>query len=338
MHCFTRATLIFCALLMGFSLGAHAKVLKVATLSPDGSSWMVIMRQAGKDIAAQTDNRVKFKFYPGGVMGNDQTVFRKIRAGQLQGTATTGGAMSGFYKDAQLYGLPVIFKNQQEVDYVRKKMDPQIMQGLEDNGFVSFGLAEGGMAYVMSKAQTPDVDELGSRKVWLPSDDQAMLETAQAFGIHPVPLSLGDVLTSLQSGLIDTVATSPIGAIALQWHTQVEYITDVPLVYLYAVLAVEKKSFDKISPADQQLMRDIMGKAFVEIDQLNRKDNVNAMKALQNQGLKLISPSDAQLQQWYKMAAHSRQQAIDNGQVTQEGVDQVTRYINELYESQAANR
>lgn len=338
MHRFTRANLIFFALLMSFNIGVQAKVLKIATLSPDGSSWMVIMKQAAKDIASQTDNRVKFKFYPGGVMGNDQTVFRKIRAGQLQGTATTGGALSGFYKDAQLYGLPVIFKNQQEVDYVRKKMDPQIMQGLEDNGFVSFGLAEGGMAYVMSKTQTSDVDELGSRKVWLPSDDRAMLETAQAFGIHPVPLSLGDVLTSLQSGLIDTVATSPIGAIALQWHTQVEYITDVPLVYLYAVLAVDKKAFDKISPADQQLMRDIMGKAFVEIDQLNRKDNVNAMKALQNQGLKLVNPSDAQLQQWYKLAAHSRQQAIDNDQVTQEAVDQVTRYIKELHESQAANR
>lgn len=337
MHRFTPATLIFCALLLGFSLGAQARVFKIATISPDGSSWMVLMKQAAKDIAEQTDNRVKLKFYPGGVMGNDQTVFRKIRAGQLHGTATTGGAMSVYYPDAQLYGLPVIFKNQQEVDYVRKKMDPQIMQGLEDKGFVSFGLAEGGMAYVMSKSQTPDVDELSARKVWVPSDDRAMLETAQAFGIHPVPLNLGDVLTSLQSGLVDTVATSPIAAIALQWHTQVEYITDVPLVYLYALLAIDKKAFAKVSKEDQQLMRDIMGKAFVEIDQLNRNDNVNALKALQNQGLKLISPSEPQLQQWYELAKHSREQAIANGQVSQKAVDTVARYLDELHQSQAAN-
>lgn len=333
---FSHITLTLCLVLSGFSLSAQAKVFKIATLSPDGSSWMVIMKQAAKDIAQQTDNRVKLKFYPGGVMGNDQTVFRKIRAGQLQGTATTGGAMSDYYKDVQLYGLPVIFKNQQEVDYVRKKMDPVIMQGLEDNGFVTFGLAEGGMAYVMSKYPTPAVEELSARKVWVPSNDRAMLETAQAFGIHPTPLSLGDVLTALQSGLVDTVATSPIGAIALQWHTQVEYITEVPLVYLYALLAIDTKAFNKISKPDQQLVRSIMGKAFVEIDQLNKQDNINALKALQNQGLKIVSPSEAQLQQWYKLAAHSREQSIANDQVSQQAVDQATAYLEELQQSQSA--
>lgn len=338
MHRTSLTILILSVLLSTFSLGSHAKAFKIATLSPDGSSWMVIMRQAGKDIALKTDNRVKFKFYPGGVMGNDQAVFRKIRAGQLHGTATTGGAISAYYKDAQIYGLPVIFKNQEEVDYVRARMDGEIMQGLEDNGFVSFGLADGGMAYVMSKAETPDVEQLNKRKVWVPSDDTAMLETAQAFGIHPVPLNLGDVLTSLQSGLVDTVATSPIAAIALQWHTQVEYITDVPLMYLYALLAVDKKVFDKLSAPDQLVMRDIMGKAFAKIDKLNRDDNINALAALKNQGLKLIPPTDAQLQQWYKLAAHSRAQAIENGQVTQAGVDKTAAYIEELYEQKASNQ
>jgi TRAP-type C4-dicarboxylate transport system substrate-binding protein len=318
------------------SLNAQARVFKIATLSPDGSSWMVIMKQAAKDIAQQTDNRVKLKFYPGGVMGNDQTVFRKIRAGQLQGTATTGGAFAEFYNDMQLYGLPLIFKNQQQVDYVRKRMDPAILKGLEENGFVGFGLAEGGMAYVMSKHPTPAVEELSARKAWVPNNDRAMLETAQAFGIRPVPLNLGDVLTSLQSGLVDTVATSPIAAIALQWHTQVEYITEVPLVYLYALLAIDKKAFDKVSSADQQLMRSIMGEAFVKIDQLNRQDNINALKALQNQGLKIITPSEAQLQQWYKLAAHSREQAIANNQVSQQAVDQATTYLKELQQSQTA--
>jgi len=338
MQRFTRTLYMSILLLMTFSTGSQAAVFKIATLSPDGSSWMVIMKQAAKDIAGQTDNRVKFKFYPGGVMGNDQTVFRKIRAGQLQGTATTGGALAPFYKDVQLYGLPVLFKNQQEVDYVRKRMDPQIMQGLEDNGFVTFGMAEGGMAYVMSKSQTPDVDQLANRKVWVPNDDRAIMETAQAFGIHPVPLNLGDVLTSLQSGLVDTIATSPIGAIALQWHTQVKYITEVPLVYLYAVLAIDKKAFDKISKEDQQLVRSIMGKAFVEIDQLNRQDNVNAMLALQNQGLEIITPSEPQLQQWYQLAEHSRKKAIENGQVSQQAVDAVNAYLEELHQSQTAKQ
>ena len=82
-------------------------------------------------------------------------------------------------------------------------------------------------------------------------------------------------------------------------------------------------------------MRDIMGKAFAKIDKLNKDDNSNAMAALQNQGLKLLPPTDAQLQQWYKLAEHSRMQAIENGQVTQAGVDTVSRLIEQLYEQKS---
>jgi hypothetical protein len=57
---------------------------------------------------------------------------------------------------------------------------------------------------------------------------------------------------------------------------------------------------------------------------------------LQNQGLKIITPSEAQLQQWYKLAAHSREQAIANNQVSQQAVDQATTYLKELQQSQTA--
>ena len=72
----------------------EALTLKIATIVPDGSSWLVEMRQAGKEIAEKTDGRVKLKFYPGGVMGGDKTVLRKIRARQLQGGAFTSGALA----------------------------------------------------------------------------------------------------------------------------------------------------------------------------------------------------------------------------------------------------
>jgi TRAP-type C4-dicarboxylate transport system substrate-binding protein len=66
----------------------------------------------------------------------------------------------------------------------------------------------------------------------------------------------------LQTGLINTVAASPIAAIALQWHTQVEYILDLPIIYIYALLAIEEKAFNKISDEDQAIVDTVMREAF----------------------------------------------------------------------------
>ena len=124
------------ALLLSFGLftGTHATTLKIATIAPDGTSWMKIMRKAGDDIAQRTGRRVELRFYPGGVMGNDRSVMRKIRIGQLHGGVFTANGLAERYRDIQLYGLPMVFGSQEEADYVRERMDPLLKAGLEDAG------------------------------------------------------------------------------------------------------------------------------------------------------------------------------------------------------------
>ena len=124
------AMIIFLSAALFFAPAAQALTLKIATIVPDGSSWLVEMRRAGKEIEKKTDGRVKLKFYPGGVMGGDKTVLRKIRARQLQGGAFTSGALAEIFPDIELYSLPLVFKNYAEVDYVRAQMDEKLKAGI----------------------------------------------------------------------------------------------------------------------------------------------------------------------------------------------------------------
>ncbi|MEW8064798.1 MAG: TRAP transporter substrate-binding protein DctP [Candidatus Thiodiazotropha sp.] len=272
--------------------------LKIATLAPDGTNWMKEMRAAAKQIKQQTDGRVKIRFYPGGVMGNDSSVLRKIRIGQLHGGAITGGGLSSVYKDAQVYTLPFQFRNLQEVDAVRQVMDPQIIEGLKKQGYISFGLSEGGFAYLLSNSPVTSTENMKDLKIWIPEGDQVNASMFQELGISPVPLPLTDVLTGLQTGLIDTIASAPIGAIALQWHTRVSYLTQVPLAYLYATLVLKENAFDKLRQSDQSIVKQILESAFDRIDRQNRTDNEQAMIALKRQGVEFISPSTVQQQAW----------------------------------------
>ena len=87
----TLVRLTFLTLFL-FAATSHAAVIKIATLSPDGTAWMKKMRSAAKEISKRTDDRVKIKYYPGGVMGDENAILRKMRINQLQGAAVTSGS------------------------------------------------------------------------------------------------------------------------------------------------------------------------------------------------------------------------------------------------------
>jgi TRAP-type C4-dicarboxylate transport system substrate-binding protein len=278
-----------------------AKSIKIATLSPEGTFWMKNMRAGAKEIKEKTQGRVKFKFYPGGVMGNDENVLRKIRIGQLQGGAITVGSLSHSTPDTTIYGLPYLFSSLDDAAEIRKTTDPMLSAMIQKNGFVNFGFAQGGFTYLMSKEPIRSLDDLRQRKSWIPEKSDVGLSVYRYVGVSPISLSLSDVLTGLQTGLIDTVVTSPIGALALQWHTHIKYVTDQPLNYLTAMLIIDKKAFHKLSKTDQEIVREVMEKVYKEIDQQNKVDNVAARQALINQGVKFIEVSDSEKQEWEKI-------------------------------------
>jgi TRAP-type transport system periplasmic protein len=312
---------------------AQAQVFKIATVSPDGAMWMKKMRAGGTEIAERTQGRVKFKFYPGGVMGNSQSVMRKIRFGQLQGGAFTAGSLAKVYPDIQIYALPLLFASQEEVDYVRARMDTSLLQGLEQQGFVSFGFAGGGFAYTMSVSPQNSMQDLRAHKLWVPAGDIITSTTMQVAGISPIPLPLSEVLTGLQTGMIDTVAISPVGAIAFQWYTKANYFMDYPLNYIYALLVIDKKAFDKIDPADQKIVRQIMSRIYQEIDQQNRLDNKKAREVLRQQGVTFVKFSPDLLADWKKFAKKSIQLLGEKGAFSPAMFNTLQKHLQQLRQS-----
>jgi TRAP-type C4-dicarboxylate transport system substrate-binding protein len=301
------ATAILIALLAcGAPAPAAAVVLKIATLAPDGTAWMKEMRAAGAEIGKRSAGRVELRFYPGGVMGNDATVLRKLQIGQLQGGAVTVLGLSRVHADSQLYGLPLLFRSHAEVDYVRSRMDPLLMEGLARNGLISFGLVEGGFAYLMSSAPVRRIGELKAEKVWAPEGDVVTPTLFKAAGLAPVVLPLADVYTGLQTGLVTAVGISASGAIALQWHTKTRYLTDVPIYYTAGALVVDRRAYESLAPADRDLVRDVLTPAFQKLDRASRRDDAAARAALKNQGIEFLRPEPAAIEEFERVAAEAR--------------------------------
>ncbi|MCK4586295.1 MAG: TRAP transporter substrate-binding protein DctP, partial [Gammaproteobacteria bacterium] len=273
-----------------------------------------------------------------GVMGNDASVLRKIRIGQLHGGAVTGGSMSKIAPDTQLYQLPFLFNSQDEVDHVRTKLDPLLIKKLAAKGFITFGFAGAGFAYFMSNNPISSVKDLQKQKVWLPVGDKVSHLVFDEASISPIPLPVSDVMTSLQTGLIDTVAASPVVAISLQWHTKIKYVMKIPASYIYALLAINKRAFNRIKPADQIILREVMTRIFKEIDAQNRISDQQAVKAMQQQGIQFIDIAEKDLAEWKRIAANARNQMIGKDDYTEELVDKINNGLKEYRRSHQANR
>jgi TRAP-type C4-dicarboxylate transport system substrate-binding protein len=287
---------------------AAATTIKIATIAPDGTAWMKEMRATGDAIKKATDGRVELKLYPGGVMGDNATVLRKIKIGQLQGSAFTGGEASVITKDAEIYTVPFLFRSQDEADKVRAKVDPLLKDAVRKSGFELLGLSGGGFAYLMSTKDIKTRDDLKNAKVWVPQGDEIAELTFKTAGVTPVPLPLSDVYTSLQTGLIDTAANTDAGAIAFQWHTKIKHVVDMPIIYVVGEVLVDKKTFDALGAADQKIVTDEFSAGFARLEKLNRSDNTSARDALKSQGITFFTPDAAEQKRWEGVGAETYNQ------------------------------
>lgn len=319
-----------------FSLPVHAVTLKIATVTPEGSQWMKDMRSSAKEIKERTAGRVQIKYYGGGIKGDDKKVLGQIRIRQLQGGAFTPSALSSQYPDLNLYGMPLVFDSEEEAAFVRSQMDERLQQGLEDAGFVNFGFATSGFANILSNTPVKSLADLKGKRVWVPEGDEISYISMEALSLSPVTLPLTDVLTGLQTGLIDIVAIPPNVALIMQWHTKVKYVTRVPLVYTLGFMAVDKKTFDKISPSDQSIVREIMEETYQNFNEVNLKDNEEAYEALVNSGIEPVEYDEEAFLEIRKVLLTSNREMGEKGKFTLELYEEMMRYVEEYRSERSA--
>jgi TRAP-type transport system periplasmic protein len=286
------------ALLVVAGFPAYAVDIKIASVAPDGSRWMQQMRAGAEEVNARTGGRVSIKFYPGGVMGNDAQVLRKIRIGQLQGGAFTAGGLGERYGALNLYGIPLLFRSLDEIDAVRAQFDPELIAGLDKTGFVAFGFIEGGFANLLANEPIRTIEDMRRKKVWVPEGDPISFMAMETLGLSPAVLPVTDVLTGLQTGLIDITFASPVAALVLQWHTKVKYITDLPVSYSMGIFAIEKGAYSALSAADQQIVREVMSRYIGGLDREARDDNRRAAEVLARSGLETVTVETADVEGW----------------------------------------
>ncbi len=286
--------------------------IKMATLAPRGSDLMKIMEEMDAAVRKATDNSVEFVVFYGGVQGDETEVLRKIRMGQLHGGSFTGYGLGQIVPEVRVTEIPYVFWNTDEVNYVRKKLQPYMDKRFEEAGFIVLGWSNVGFVYNFSKVPIVSLDVARQQKWWMWEGDPLSKAVFDAFGIHPIPLSFTEVMTSLQTKMIDAASTTPYGAVAFRWYTRFSYMDEYPITNVLGATIVSKRIWKRIPKEYQKKILKLCPGFFARIQQYSRVQNKKSIKVLKKSGIKVVpfNPDDATREFIFNAAKKARESLV----------------------------
>ena len=305
-------------------------VIKFATLAPAGTSWMKVMAELDKELQTKTSGRLKFKFYPGGVQGDEKDVVRKIRLGQLHSAGITGVGLGEIAPEVRVLDSPFLFREAGEVDHVLQEFTPELERALEAKGFILLGWTEVGFVHVYTASPVRAPEDMKPLKMWVWEGDPIAEAAYKAFGVQPRPLALPDVMTSLQTGLINGVYTSHMAAVGLQWFTKTKFILSVPIAYSAGAVVVSKKLFDSLPEEDRKSLREVGRKNLEHLTQVGRQENKDALVTLQKQGLKVSDAASPEEMKRYEEAGRKARRELVGRLYSADLLDRVERSVEDV--------
>ena len=338
----SRLCLVFLLLASFNSVAAENKfILKFATLIPADTAWMKSIQQWSDELKSRSKGRLQLKIYPGGVMGDEPDVLRKIRSRQLQGAFFTGYGIGRIYPPARVLEMPFLFRNTEESDYVRQQIMPDIEKGFREKGFELIGWPEVGFLHFFSKYPINSLQQLKTRHIWLWQGDPMGEAFASAAGISPVPLSIMDVYTQLsaQHGSIDTVYNSPFGALAMQWHSKLKYASHVPMTNAIGSLVVSQRFYKRLPAELQQLLKTSGMRIAEKINHDSRRDNHKSIDLLKKSGIRFVWHwTDEEKQEMLNIRDRAAKTLADSGYIPEQYFTQVRNTLEQYRHQQASNK
>lgn len=319
-----------------FMSSGHSQRIKFATVAPEGSTYLKVLREYADEVKELTDGKVKFKIYPSQIQGDEKDVLRKIRLGQLHSAGFTGVGLGEILPEVRIMELPMLYRSYEEVDHVASLLYDEFAQKFEEKGFVILGWADVGFAYVYAQKPITSLKELRGTKMWMWEGDPLAEATFKALDVSAIPLSLTDVLTSLQTNLIESVYVPPLPCVSLQWHTRVKTITNLPLANVMGAVLISKKQFDKIAPEHQKILvekgREYMGK----LVQNGRVDNEKSLQLMIESGMQMVEVPEADVTAFQAAATSAHTDLVDR-LYSQELLDRVNTALKEYRNQKAEN-
>lgn len=295
---------LLATVMLGSSLAAAAdKPLRIGTLVPKNSLYHRQLLEIGESWRAAQGGDGKYLVYPDGSQGGEAEMARRMRIGQLQGALLSVVGLREIEPSiAALQVMPLLFRNWEEVDYVREKMRPAMERKFLDKGFIVLTWGDAGWVRFFSKEAALRPDDYKKMKFFAWGSEPDQQGIMKSLGYTPVPLETTDILPAIQTGMINVVPATPYFALATQIYTSAPHMLEINWAPIVGALVVTKKAWDEMSPATQEALRSASEKAGIQLRAKARQEVEEAVDAMKKRGLTVHRPNAEQMKEWTALA------------------------------------
>jgi len=266
--------------------------LRIASLVPEGSSWMKVLNAWNKTLKERTNGKLKLRFYPGGSQGDERDFVRKMRVGQLDGGVVTMTGMSMLIPAMNVLVLPGLLETYEKLDRVREKMAPDFGAMFEKEGFKLVGWGDAGKTRLFSVKPIKRPSEIKAMRPWVWKDDPIFVEFYQVIGASAVRLGVPEVYPALQTRMVDVVSSSAITAVSFQWYTRVKYMTAHNSAIIVGGTMMRKDKYDELPPELQAAFDSTAARAHEILNKVVRKEDEKAYKVVVDKGIQPVDAGD----------------------------------------------
>ncbi len=300
MHVMARVVLAF--LLATAALSAQTTIIRMGTLVPKGSPWHEILLNMGEEWKKSSGGKIELRIYPGGEQGDEPEMVQKIRIKKLQAVALSGAGLSGIDASVTALEIPMMLSSYEELDYVRDHISDRLEKGLAQHNFIVLNWGDAGWVHFFTKQPAMRPDDIRKMKLCVLQGDNSTFELYKINGFNPVALAATDILTGLQTGLIDAFQSPPLIALANQWFGGAKNMLDIQFAQLVGATVIDKSVWDKIPVQTQKDMLVSARKAGVALREEIRKAEANSIPIMQQFGLNLVKPDAKAMAEWRQLA------------------------------------
>ncbi len=283
--------LAMCAIVLpvsSTSLAAGTWEIRMATIAPKSSKPMRILRAWDNTLKEKTGGRASFRFYAGGIAGDERDVIRKMKVSQLDATSLTTVGLGQIVRSASVLQMPGMFKSYKELGAVRAAMDTEWRKSFDEAGFQLLGWFDIGFGRIFSAQPIARPSDLKKARPWVWRDDAVFPELMKIVGANGVPLALPEVFPALQTKMVDTVIASPVAALGLQWFNNVKYMTKQADIALVGATLITNQQFKSMPPDVQAVLLETGKLAHQKALELVESEEVLAYNELKKRGIKEI--------------------------------------------------
>ena len=282
---------------------AYAQQLRIGSLVPKNSLYHRQLLDVAESWRTAQGAGAKYLVYPDGSQGGEAEMARRMRIGQLQGALLSVVGLREIEPSiAALQSMPLLFRNWEELDYVREKMRPAMEKKFLDKGFVVLAWGDAGWVRFFSKEAALRPDDYKRMKFFAWGSEPDQQNIMKSLGYTPVPLETTDILPAIQTGMINVVPSTPYFALATQVYNTAPHMLDINWAPIVGALVVTRKAWDGMSPEVQTAVRAASDKAGAQIRTKARQEVEEAVDAMKKRGLTVNKPNPAQMKEWNDLA------------------------------------